>query len=111
MRIEIFKEALARKSGTTVKDVCCERCGFEYVYQFQRRTAREVATNVGFYDYKAAEARASDNLTHVLRDSCDPVPCPNCGWYQRPMVLRARQLRYRALRATALVILMVAFPL
>ncbi len=91
----LFEEASATERGTTIKAARCEACGFEYVYQLCR-SAQGRSTSFLVRDYATAEARARDKLRRDLETGCDPVPCPVCGWYQRPMVRRARQLRYRS---------------
>lgn len=92
----LFAEARATVTGTTIKDVRCESCGFEYVYQLSR-TAQGRSTSFLVPDHATIEARARANLRQELKNSCDPVPCGVCGWYQRAMVQRARQLKYRRL--------------
>ena len=48
-------------------------------------------------NYEAAAQRASDNLRKLLERECEPVPCPKCGWFQRDMVKRVWEARYRPL--------------
>jgi hypothetical protein len=94
-------EARVTDRGEIRKEVECEACGCEYVYQLCR-AAQGRATGG---DYFTAAHRARENLSHALETGCDPVPCPVCGWYQRQMVRRARQLKYRGLFQVSLVLL------
>jgi hypothetical protein len=84
----------ATADGTDVKNVQCEACGFEYIYQLRRRVNGR-ASSFLIPDHQAAWQQANENLRHALAKACDPVPCPLCGWYQQPMIRRARQLKYR----------------
>jgi hypothetical protein len=98
------------KDGTAVKNVQCEACNFEYVYQVSRQSQ---GRSTGFLvpdevDYETAERRASDKLHKLLKQACDPVPCPACGRCQRDMVRRARQLRYRPLLIAGLVLFFIS---
>jgi hypothetical protein len=99
--------AYATATGTTVKHVQCEACGFEFVYQL-RRTVHGRATSFLIPDHQAAWVQANENLRHALATACDPVPCPLCGWLQRPMVRRARQLKYRRLWLVSLLLVVAA---
>lgn len=97
------------------KEVACEQCGFEYVYIMQR-SGQGAGTSMLFLDNTGAQDRASERarqeVLYKLEQSCDPVPCPSCGWYQQQMVVRARTLRYRWLtNAAILVFLFAAFSL
>jgi hypothetical protein len=100
----LLGEAHATAAGTGVKDVECEACGFHYAYQIRRRGR---AWSLGFLsgDYKTGKNRARDNLRDQLKNCCEPVPCPECGWYQHHMIRRAKQLKYRSLVTMTLVFL------
>jgi hypothetical protein len=87
------RHAHATAKGTAVKEAKCEQCECEYTYLvFRRAIGKSTAFLVA--DHETAQARANDDLYELLKSACDPVPCPNCGWYQRDMVARARQLRF-----------------
>src|SRR5262249_41226366 len=45
-----------------------------------------------------------------LERSCDPVPCPACGWYQRSMVPLVQSTQYRWLKYLALFHLIALLP-
>jgi len=94
--------------GSVVKLVCCEQCQLEYVYQMTRK-AEGSGSNLLFLDSEGAKDRAQSGamaaLSKKLYWSCDPVPCPACGWYQEHMVARARYLQYRWPLRLALVLL------
>ena len=75
----------ATAAGWAMRNAKCEACNCEYVYQVFRRV------------WGGSQQEAVENLHNALYSACDPVPCPECGWYQRDMVERARQLRCRLL--------------
>ena len=81
--------------GQTLKSVTCEQCQAEYVYSLQREASGE-GTSWLFLDDEGAseraERRARAAMDKALREECDAVPCPACGWYQAPMqtMLRAQ---------------------
>lgn len=84
----------ATMRGRTLKQVNCEQCQAEYVY-FMEREATGQGTSVLFLDNEGAEGRASSDaersLDRALAQECDPVPCPGCAWYQKPMVTMLRK--------------------
>jgi hypothetical protein len=94
--------------GSAVKTVRCEACHCQYAYRLSREA---VGTSSDFLvaDAQAAKQNASDELRKLLERECDPVPCPTCGWYQRNMVRRARQLRYRPLGIATEVLFVITF--
>jgi hypothetical protein len=107
----IFKgleaNATVTEKGTEVKEAKCEQCECEYVYQvFRSATGRSTAFLVA--DHDRAQQRADHELMYLLIDTCDPVPCPKCGWYQRNMVARARQLRFGWLSIASLVFFVIS---
>jgi hypothetical protein len=106
----LIAEARATADGSAVKEVECEHCGLEYVYQL-RRTARGRAQSFLFRDAEAAETDARANLNRVLKEDCDPVPCPGCGWYQRPMVQLLKRRRHRNLLRAGFVLLPLSIVL
>ena len=93
------------------KLVACEQCSFEYVY-IMERTGQGTGTSMLFLDNSGAQDRAAasahNEVMMKLERSCDPVPCPACGWYQQQMVIRARYLRYRWMTTTAIVLFIVS---
>jgi hypothetical protein len=92
--IPIGTKHTAIMEGSAPRLVRCEQCGIEYVYTAER-TVQSETTNLLFANERGAEAVALQNaqqaLIDQLRQACDPVPCPACGWYQAPMVQRMRQ--------------------
>jgi hypothetical protein len=81
-------------TGAVLKEVHCEHCGSEYVYQMARQAAG-AGTNILFLDQRGAvdraTKRAQTDLQRLLKCDCDPVPCPNCGKYQTHMYPAARR--------------------
>lgn len=75
------------------RDVCCERCGCAYRYELVRRV--EHAPFWPFARATTAERRALAALQKELHAGVEPVPCPDCGWFQKPMVLEHRRRRLR----------------
>lgn len=88
-------------TGREIREVVCDKSGTEYVHIVQAR-ATGTGSNVLFLDADRAFARskgaAKQKLKQQLRKLMLPVPCPDCGWYQKHMVelLRRRRL-YRML--------------
>jgi hypothetical protein len=89
---------IGTKFETTATDtfmVCerCERCQAEYVFEVAC-TARGSSFSPAFLANEGAARRAEDEATRKLqamrRTATAPVPCPMCGWYQRPMIRLAR---------------------
>ena len=101
------RDTYCTHKGTALKTVQCEACQSEYVYRISREA---VGHSSGFLwpDYETANQRASKELRKLLERGCDPVPCPACGWYQRNMVKRARQLRYAPLVSASVVLFFIA---
>jgi hypothetical protein len=98
------------EKGSAVKAVVCENCNYYYAYRLSREA---VGDSTGFLvpDYETAQQRASDKLRELLERGCDPVPCPECGWYQQNMVTRARQLKYRPLLIIGVVLIIIVMVL
>jgi hypothetical protein len=95
------------KQGSIAKFVCCEACSHEYVYILSRKSVGKALSVLGLHDGEAAtrsERNAESALRERLEKGCDPVPCPQCGWYQPPMVVRVRQLRLRWMKDAAFVL-------
>lgn len=83
--------------GRTYKHVVCEKCGERYSYEMER-VARSNETSWFFLANEEAKAEARQSAEEVLQRrfarDCDPVPCPQCGWFQGHMISAARQ-QYR----------------
>lgn len=90
-----------RVTGREPKVVECEACRHGYVY-FLKRAGYGQNTSVFFLDNAGAKARAADQahagLEAALATGIDPVPCPQCGWYQAEMVAQARAAHWAGLR-------------
>jgi hypothetical protein len=90
--------------GRIPKTVVCERCPVMYVYFVERRGYG--VSSIFFWDTRGAQqravAKAQSKLFQSLLTACEPVPCPGCGHVQGHMIPRARQLRHRWMRWTAL---------
>jgi hypothetical protein len=106
-------------SGRTLKRVKCEQCKCDYAYHLTRRGVAHARPNegamvlggalFGIIGHLAAgalfapddedRARAHEMATKGLHNSldreCEPVACPDCGWYQAAMVNEARRRRHR----------------
>lgn len=88
-----YRHAMSR---AVLKDVSCERCKCAYRYELIRRVER---TSSGlFSSASSAEKNASKALEKALRKGVDPVPCPDCGWFQQPMVHEYRRRRLKWLK-------------
>jgi hypothetical protein len=76
------------------------------------RSVSGQGTSLLFLDNQGAANRATTQaaavLERTLEASCDPVPCPSCGWYQQPMVLLLRRRHHRWLFTTGVALLTLA---
>jgi hypothetical protein len=94
-------------TGSVAKFVECENCKGEYVYQMTREEAGS-GTSLLFINRGGAKLRAVEEaealLAEELATACDPVPCPFCGWYQKPMIEQLRKPRLRWLYYVALAV-------
>jgi hypothetical protein len=100
----------ATRSGVVVKFVQCVECDCGYAYEMERTIQASAFSPLGLSGKASARAATEDavrRLDRALRESCDPVPCPRCGWYQSNMVKRVRQIRLRWVKSTAFAL----FPL
>ena len=74
--------------GRQLKIVPCENCSTEYVYVMERE-ALGVGTSILSLNDKGAQSHArsaaAETLKSVLENDFDPVPCLQCGHYQRYM--------------------------
>ncbi len=88
----------ATKQGAVLKLVRCENCACEYGYYMGRQTQGS-GTSLLFLDNRGANKRAvrqaKKRLKRALETDCDPVPCPECGWYQTPMIPVLRRAYHR----------------
>src|SRR5437763_12084439 len=92
------KTARAVLPGFVWKHNRCERCQSEYFYRLDR-VGKGNHTSYGgdqFAAQQAADWAARANLDRMLQNDADPVPCPDCGWYQQPMVRAMRDRRFPA---------------
>jgi hypothetical protein len=88
-------------NGAVVKFVQCDQCGHEYAYELSRSVQGRAFSVVGLHNREAADrssSKAQNRLQELLKRACDLVPCPQCGWYQEPMVARAKRRRLRWMR-------------
>jgi hypothetical protein len=84
------------RSGSVLKFVRCEQCNHDYAYWMHRKIEHSSFSVLGL-DNRGASGRAGNEAATRLRqsllNSCDPVPCPECGHFQDAMVLRSRRIR------------------
>jgi hypothetical protein len=96
--IPIASQVTVTLEGAVTKLVQCENCRCEYLYKMARRV-KGSGTNVLFLDGAGARDRATSEaekrLQRALEFGCDPVPCPDCGWYQAKMVPLVRRAYHR----------------
>jgi hypothetical protein len=86
--IPITRRFVASGAGSAIKLVRCEQCACEFVYLMRRRARAGAETLIvldGDDARKRAMGRLRRSLLEQLRAGHDLVPCPQCGWYQRPM--------------------------
>lgn len=79
--------------GTAYKQVTCEKCGCEYVYQIARRTTGTASSAASLTLKRAQEKahlRAQKNLRRELEKGVEVVPCPCCSRIQDHMFRMAR---------------------
>jgi hypothetical protein len=111
--IPVGRDYTATHESTVPKDVTCEQCGREFYY-LMKRQASGSASSPFFLDNRGAGARARDRaeeeLRRLLETECDPVPCPECGWYQSSMCATIRRSYHRWMVWTGAVLLTVAAP-
>jgi hypothetical protein len=90
----------ASVDGSTYKKVVCEKCSRVYYYQMSRRAQGE-GRSAFFLDNSGASERADEraqqNLEQRLANGSEPVPCPDCGWFQAHMVCIIRGRRFDCL--------------
>jgi hypothetical protein len=93
----IFFEHSSTAQGSTYVCVRCEQCAHNYAYLMKRKIQINSYGPIGL----GMNPSAAEELNHALSKSCDPAPCPECGWYQAEMVERWKRLRYRWMGKTA----------
>ncbi len=99
-------------AGTVLRFVRCEECAGAYAYRMTRKVTASQFSPYALNNRGASEGsqtEAADRLDAALANSCDPVPCPHCGRYQKAMVLRLRRIRFKWF--TKLSILLLLAPL
>ena len=84
----------ARISGSVWKWVVCQNCQTEFTYLMTRQghgsgTSWFFLNNRGAIELATRQAHV--NLQSRLKREEDPVPCPNCGWYQPSMIIILRR--------------------
>ncbi|HEX5269649.1 MAG TPA: hypothetical protein VFW33_04135 [Gemmataceae bacterium] len=90
--------------GTRVAQVTCEYCGSTYCYRLARTARAHVHA---IYDlggktaFRRSQDRARAKLRRLLDTATDPVPCPECGWYQKDMLPALRRSRLAWMRTVA----------
>jgi hypothetical protein len=105
MIIYVGRNYTAAMAGAVVRDVACEKCGCAYHYKLVRR-----GQGTGSAPYyigqgsaqRRAESGARDSVERLLARDIDPVPCPDCGWFQADMVREVRRRSLRWLRTVAI---------
>ena len=80
-------------TGRRPKVTPCENCDIRYAYMMERR-AEAVIDSFLLISTKKADRQAREvaerSLALQFDTSSDPVPCPECGWYQKDMVQSQR---------------------
>jgi hypothetical protein len=79
----------ANYTGWTAVAVRCENCRRKYYYRLERTGRGEANTK------EQARRIAKARLLKMLDCDIDPVPCPECGWYQEDMLPLLRKPRLR----------------
>jgi hypothetical protein len=83
--------------GSVTKGLICEKCGGSYYYVLTRRGVGQGRSLYGLNNAAASQTALTESqrmLQYSLAKDCDPVPCPDCGWFQAAMVAVMRQKRY-----------------
>ena len=84
----------ARIAGTVGRSVVCEKCGCKFGY-YVFRQASGSGHSPYMLDNQGASNRASGEakgrLQRMLSTHTEPVPCPDCGWFQEAMINETRQ--------------------
>ncbi len=89
VRVPIGRKYTVTATGSLIKQVCCEKCNYEYQYKVQR-IGTGYGTSLLWLDNDGASQRANRNassdLDKKLARAIEPIPCPSCRWYQRNMI-------------------------
>ena len=97
--------------GSAVRVVLCENCQTEFVYVVSRQGHGD-GVSILFLDNKGAQDRARTqagaDLQRELTRGQDPIPCPDCGWYQRSMIPFLRQAHRRGMGIAGALLLCLA---
>jgi hypothetical protein len=111
IRIPTGIDYTAQVTGSTLKVVQCEKCQANYAY-VMTRTSTGHGRSILFLDNAGAQdrarQRAEDNLNYRLENACDPVPCPDCGWFQEEMLPKARKTLCQWMQTTGIALLIGA---
>ncbi len=94
----------AKARGMVVREVRCERCQGDYIYQLHRTAPGSAYSFLYLDDAGAklrAEQRAQKKLHAMLAADQDAVPCPVCGCLQ-PAMVRIAKRRWRTTLVTLL---------
>ena len=86
------------QTGSAVKNVHCEQCGKHYSYEVVRRAMGSGSSPFLLCNSAAkswAQKAAGRKLAAALARAIDPVPCPDCGWFQSNMVAEMRRRGHR----------------
>jgi hypothetical protein len=85
----------------------------DYVYQIER-SALGQGSSVLFLDNEGAarraQERAEQQMAYKLKTEIDAVPCPKCGWYQKPMVDLVRRQYRRWMKVLGVWLVALTFP-
>jgi hypothetical protein len=90
-------EDRGRLSRTIHVRVRCEQCRHGYGYALTRSVRVNVSQAIWESrdrSRRTAEHLAQNRLDQKLDRESDPVPCPNCGWFQSQMLDAARGERF-----------------
>jgi hypothetical protein len=100
--IPVGREYLADARGSIFKVVTCARCQHGYTYEMVRSEPG------GGPDDTRARVTARAALRVALEKGCDPVPCPDCGTYQRDMVRQLQNSHHSELFTAGALLLVAA---
>jgi hypothetical protein len=101
MPIIVYKEFTAVRSGVTTREERCEKCAKPFWYEVEVTVQGGGSSPFFLTNEKAkrdAVRRAEHHLKYALENAVRPVPCPHCGWYQKPMVRMLLDPRLRWMR-------------
>jgi hypothetical protein len=90
-----FKSSVVGKRLIAVR---CDHCGCEYFYELARVGLGFATAHYGIGSRRAeraAEERARMDLSRLLEQDAELVPCPECQWINEELVSAYRRGRYR----------------